>query len=247
MLAHPVDGVQDGGVSGRRSRDHQESRTLDHVSVSLREGPLDHAEVLGGYATQRWERWWLSLPVRRRRSARVATATLAVVVLAASGAVHLQEWLDEQDRRGVVRLEVSMGVWASSSSPRGGHVTYYFAIRNGGQAPLEVMSLTATGDRVQMRSRDDITRRLEAGQEILVPMSALLTCSSGISDADGGPRVQIDARREDGSVRRQSSLLQDATLLLDAADTLCHVRPGLTDYELSGPVLRTAPNDGGDG
>ena len=234
-------------MSGRRSRDHHESRTLDHVSVSFREEPLDHAEVLGGYATPWWERWWLSVPVRRRRGARVATATLVVVVLAASGAVHLRSSLDERDRRGVVNLEVSMGVWASSSSPPGGHVTYYFAIRNDGEAPLEVTSVTATGDRLRLRSRDDIARRLEAGQEILVPLSALLTCSSGIVDADGAPRVQIDARRDDGSVKRQWPLLRDATLLLDAADTLCHVRPGLTDYELSGPVLRTAPTEGGEG
>jgi hypothetical protein len=247
MLAHWVDEVQDGGVSGRRSRDHHESRTLDDVSVSFREEPLDHAEVLGGYATPRWERWWLSLPVRRRKSARVATATLVVVALAAAGAVHVSEWLDERDRRGAVSVGVSIGVWASSSSPPGGHVTYYMAIYNGGEAPIEVTSVTATGDRLRLRSRDDIARRLEAGREILVPMSALLTCSSGIADADEGLRVQIDARRGDGSVKRQWPLLRDATLLLDVADTLCQVQPGLTDYELSGPVLRATPTDRGDG
>lgn len=237
----------DGGVSGRRSLDRDESRALDDVSVGLGAEPLEHAEVLGGHATPWWERWWLSLPARRRRGAGVATTTLVVVALAATGVVHVRGWLDERDRRGVVSLGVSIGVWASSSSPPGGQVTYYVAIHNDGEAPLEVTSVTASGDRLRLRSREDIARRLEAGREILVPMSALLTCSSGIADADRGLRVQIDVRRGDGTVKRQWALLQDAALLLDAADTLCHVRPWLTDHELSGPVLRTAPTDRGDG
>ncbi len=235
----------DGGVPGQRPRDHGDSRAPDDVSPGAGEDSHAPAEVLGGYATPRWERWWLSVSAGRRRAARLGTATVVVVALAATGAVELHGWMDEQDRRRIVSLAVSIGVWTSSSSPPGGHVTYYLAIRNSGVAPLEVMSVAASGDRLRLRSRDDDARRLEAGREILVPMSALLTCSSRTADA--GLQVRIDVRRGDGSVARQLPALPDASLVLDPAETLCEVRPALVDYELSGPVLRPATTDRGDG
>lgn len=235
----------DGQVPGQRPRDDCGSRALDVVPAGAGEESHDQGEVLGGHAPTRWERWWLSLPAHRRRAARLGTASLVGVALAATGAVAVQGWMDERDRRRAVSLAVAVGAWTSSHSPPGGQVTYYLAIKNDGPATLEVVSVAASGDRLRLRSPDDVARRLEAGRQVLVPMSALLTCSTDAADAT--LQVQIDVRRGDGSVARHRSPLGDAMMLLGAADTLCQVRPALTDYELSGPVLRPAPTDRGEG
>ncbi len=204
----------------------------------------NRAEVLDGSAAGWWERWWLSLPVRRRRGATVLAAGPVVVLLTVAGTVQVSAWLDEGDRRRAVSLAASLGVWTSSSSPPGGHVTYYLEIRNSGASPLEVMSVTASDERLRLRSSDDRARHLDAGRAILVPVSALLTCSSGAVDPDLGLQIQIDVRSGDGRVTRQRHALPNAGLLLDPAETLCQVRPTLVDYELSGPVLRSRSADG---
>ena len=204
----------------------------------------DGAEVLDGSAAGRWERWWLSLPVRRRRRTTVLAAGLVVVLLAVAGAVQVTAWLDEREDRRAVSLAASLGVWTSSSSPPGGYVTYYLEIRNSGASPLEVVSVTASDERLRLRSSGDGVRQLGAGHEIQVPVSALLTCSSGSVEPDLGLQIQVDVRSGDGRVTRQHPVLPDAGLLLDPAETLCQVRPTLVDYELSGPVLRSRSTDG---
>jgi hypothetical protein len=52
--------------------------------------------------------------------------------------------------------------------------------------------------------------------------------------------VEIRLRRQDGGTASRRVDLQPADLVRDAAATLCAVRPGLRDHELSGPVLRSA-------
>ena len=86
-------------------------------------------------------------------------------------------------------------------------------------------------------------RRRRAGSAFLVPLSAMLTCSA---EPDGGPgalRLEVGVHREGVRLGPQLPLLRDSALLLDAAHTLCGVRPTLTDYELSGPVLQTSSAD----
>jgi hypothetical protein len=50
-------------------------------------------------------------------------------------------------------------------------------------------------------------------------------------------------RRDDGGRATRAVDLQPSALILDAANTLCAVRPGLTDHEISGPVRLTAQGD----
>jgi hypothetical protein len=49
----------------------------------------------------------------------------------------------------------------------------------------------------------------------------------------------IGVRTDAGGVVSRRADLTPAALVLDVAATLCEVRPGLRNHELSGPVLRT--------
>lgn len=185
-----------------------------------------------------WERRWLGLPAGRRRAVSIGSALVLAVPLAVAALVQGQGWWVEQGRREVVDLDVSLGVWTSSTSPPTGYVSYYLAIRNAGIEPLEITSVQATGEGLQVRARGDGGRQVEAGGEIVVPLSALLTCSSTSAAAGRDLRVEVGVRRDDGRQAPQRSAM-DASLILDAAQTLCGVRPGLRAHELSGPVLST--------
>lgn len=247
--------ADDGGVPAGRSDDRDRGRPLDYVSVDDRPTRRHRVEVLvdgsRGSEGSWWERRWLAVPAGRRRLvSRVSLATL-VVVLAATGVVGVQRWVDERAQRQLVSLRASLGVWTTSTSPTGGQVVYYVAIRNAGSAPLDVTSVQASDGRLRLSARDADPRSLDAGREILVPMSALLTCSPASSSAfregdgdAGGLRVDLRVQRADGALSLQQMSLDDATLILDVADTLCSVRPELRGYELSGPVVRPASDQG---
>lgn len=197
------------------------------------------AEVLN-IDPPRWDQRWQSMPARRRKALSVGTVLALAMALTVVGVVQVRAWQADRDRREFVSLGVSIGVWASSSSPPGGEVRYYLAIHNASAEPLEVTSVRASGDRLRIRARDDDARWLAAGREILVPLSALLTCSSAAGHGGGGLRVEVGVHRDDVDLGSQRLSMPDAALLVDAAETLCSVRPSLRDYELSGPILRAA-------
>ena len=208
---------------------------------------LEHAEVLGAGTTPRWGPWWSSLPTRRRRAVAVAAVTVLAIASGAAGAAQLADWLGARERREVVVLTTSLGVWASSTTPPGGQVTYYLSIRNGGEVPLDVTDVRARTDHVVLRARDPLARRVAPGEVTLLPLSVLLTCAPDAGSSGDALRVQVDVRRTDGSTTSRFPVLGGTDPVLSAADTLCEVRPGLVAYELSGPVLRARAAEGGEG
>ena len=139
---------------------------------------------------------------------------------------------------------LAMGVSASSNAASGGYVNYYVAVRNGGAQPLELTSLRVSGDRVDLRARGNGSRRVAPGREVLVPVSALLTCPGRDGPTGDQLLVDLDVTRADGESARQTTSLNGVSLVLDVAETLCRLRPDLRDYELSGPVLQAAAGEG---
>ncbi len=150
------------------------------------------------------------------------TALACAFGLAAGGLVQLRAWQADRERREFVSLDAAIGVWSSSSTPPGGQVTYYVALRNASLEPLEVTSVAASNSQLRLRARDVV------------------------AGPDGGPgalRLQVGVHREGVRLDPQLPLVRDSALLLEAAHTLCGVRPTLTDHELSGPVLQTSSAD----
>jgi hypothetical protein len=178
------------------------------------------------------------LPPRRRR------LVLGLVVLAvlACGGVWLRDWSAERALRQAVELTTTFGVASSSTSPPGGSVRYFVLVRNDGSRPVTVTSVEASHQGLRVRMRDAGGRRIDGGREIQIPLSARLTCADAF-DAFDATDVRLPAaigvRREDGGSATRHVELTPAALVLDVAATLCEVRPGSRDLELSGPVLRT--------
>jgi hypothetical protein len=128
-------------------------------------------------------------------------------------------------------------VWSSSTSPPGGAVGFFVLVGNDRAVPVSVTSVNASTDSLRLRMRDDVARRIEPAHEIEIPVSVRLTCVAG--GGDPAPlSTELRVRREDGGSTTRRVDLQPASLVLDVAATLCVVRPGLRDHELSGPVLR---------
>lgn len=198
-------------------------------------------EVLeGGSGPSRWQRGWSAVPPRRRRALVTATAAAVAAVVAVTGGLQAQAWRVERDQREQIRLALAVGVWSSSSTPRGGQVVYFLSVRNAGREALDLTSVRASSDELEVRARDGDARRMDAGSEIRVPLSVLLTCSPSAPGTVVRTDVQADVgvRRADGRLAERRIDLAQAGLVLDVADTLCSVRPGLSGYELSGPILR---------
>jgi hypothetical protein len=175
-----------------------------------------------------------ALPPRRRRLLIV----LAVVVVLGCGGLWLRDWSVERGLRQAVDLTVTLGVASSSTSPPGGSVRYFVLVRNDGSRPLMVTSVEGALRGLRVRMRDAGGRRIGAGREIAIPLSARLTCSDGVGAGAELPAA-IVVRREDGGSATRRVALTPASLVVDVATTLCDVRPGLRNHELSGPVLRT--------
>ncbi len=243
MLARESSMAHHGLVPRRRPFDSDEGRHLEQVPVDGGHDARDGVEILQTRDTGWSGSLWAALPKRFRRTVAGLTAVALTLALGVTGLVQARRWLVEQDRRAVVTLVVSLGVWTSSTSPPGGYVTYFVTVRNGGPRTLEVTSLQASDDQLRLRSRATDPRRVDAGKEILLPVSALLTCSPGSQAGVDGLRVEVGVRREDGR-RAQERVSMPAALIQDAAQTLCSVRPDLHDHELSGPVLATGPGAG---
>lgn len=194
---------------------------------------LPPADVLENVPEPFWcQRRWAGLSVRGRRWLAVGT----VLVLLAGGALWERGRIAERELRQRVVLGTTLGVWTSSTSPPGGAVGWFVLVRNDGREPFTVTSLDAAAGRLALTTLDDGDRPVAPGQEIEVPVSVRLTCAA-TGDDTGDLPAEIGVRGRDGVPTSRRSELT-ATLVLDVAATLCAVRPGLRDHELSGPVLR---------
>ena len=187
--------------------------------------------------------WW----ERQPRIVKVTTVVTIGAALAVTGVLQGREWLAEHRQAQLVSLGTSLRVWASSTSNlSGGQVVYYVSIRNSGSEPLEVTSIRSSDEHLQLRTRDDEARRVDPGSEILVPMSALLTCTDSTPSSEADLEVDVGLRRDGTTLDSHRASLDGAALLLDVVETLCTVRPGLRAYELSGPVVGTSSAAGGE-
>jgi hypothetical protein len=172
-------------------------------------------------------------PLRRR-----LVVVLGVLGLLGCGGVWVRDWSAERELRQAVELTTSFGVTSSSTSPPGGAVRFFVLVRNDGPRPLTVTSVDAASPGLRVRMGESGGRRIDAGGEIEIPLSARLTCADGVGGAGAELPAAIGVRRDDGGSATRRVELAPAALVLDVAATLCEVRPGLRDHELSGPVLR---------
>jgi hypothetical protein len=165
-------------------------------------------------------------------------AAAGILVLVVVGGVQVRGRLAERDLERRVVLTASLGVEVSSTSPPGGQVRYAVRVRNGGPRPLVVTSVRVPTGRLRLHL-DDGQRRVDAGHEVSIPISVRLTCPAAGLRAPRTLRADVGVRRADGRSAAVRLDLAPARLLLDVAATLCSARPGLRDYELSGPIART--------
>lgn len=213
---------------------------------------MDYAELLpapdqpagadpphvGGPGRQWWTLLWAAMSPRRRCLVTAVTAFVVGVAVLLAGVAQARDWVAERQARERVVLSTSLGVWSSSTSPPGGSVTFFVSVRNAGIEPLAVTSVRASNDRLRLGTRDGLDRRVEAGAELLLPLSVLLTCAPPASTEPAELSAEIAVRRDDGRLVERPISLGQAGLVLDVADTVCSVRPELRGYELSGPVIR---------
>ena len=195
----------------------------------------------GGTGPSVRQRLWAPLPP----AARALLVAAGVVVLAGAALVWWREQAVERELRQRVVLVASIGVESSSTSPPGGSVHYFLVVRNDGPRPVSIESLDASDGGLRVQLRDAGARRLAAGGEVALPLSVRLTCGPDIGTTPGSrldPRLTV--RNEDGGSAVRDVDPGAAVSVLDLAATLCGIRPGLREHELSGPVLRAQP--GGD-
>lgn len=239
----------------RRDDDAASGRALDTVEL------LPGLDRPGGDVMEHraepsaWERRWRELPPARRRRLTAGAVVALTAGALVGGGVQARAWLSERAERQRVSLTTTVGVWTSSSTPPGGHVTYFLEVANGGTLPLEVTSVRASAPGLEVSARDGNARDVAAGEQILVPLSVRLTCAdpsgpepSGTASsgaAASGVRVRVDVTRADGGRTAQDLPLRQFPLVADVSQTLCSVRPDLRDYELSGPVVRPGAVEGG--
>lgn len=184
-----------------------------------------------------WRDRWAALP----RAARRLVAGLVVLALAGAGVAWYLDRAAERELAERVALTASLGVSSSSTTPPGGEVGYFAVVRNDGPNPVEVAAVAGATDRLRVSMRNRSGPRLDPGTEHAIALSVLLTCRPGRPPAE--LPVEIRLRRADGGTTSRRVDLQPAALVTDVAATLCAVRPGLRDHELSGPALR--PQDDG--
>jgi len=183
--------------------------------------------------------WWESVPLPARRLG----VLLAVVVVLAAGVLWLRDRAAGRERAQAIDLVPALAVESSSTSPPGGRVSYFLVVRNDGERPVTVTAITGGDGGVLLSMLDDDARTVAAGAESSIPLSVRLTCAG--AGAGAGPLpAELALRREDGGATSREIALEPADLLRDVAVTLCAVRPGLRDRELSGPVLRAGGRGG---
>jgi hypothetical protein len=163
-------------------------------------------------------------------------AAVVVVGLLGAGLAWYRDRAAERELAERVELTTSLGVSSSSTTPPGGEVGYFVVVRNEGPRPVVVTAVEGTTDRFRLSMRYDHQPRLDPGTLNAIALSVRITCRPGRSPAE--LPVAIRVRREDGGTAVRRVDLQPAALVGDVARTLCAVRPGLRDHELSGPTLR---------
>ena len=185
-------------------------------------------------------RWWEVVPPPARRLG----ALLVVVVLVIAGGLWLRDRAADRERAERIDLVTVLALETSSTSPPGGRVSYFVVVRNEGLRPVTVTGIGGGGGGLRLRMRDDVVLTIPVGGERSIALSIRLTCVDG----PAGPLTAVLAiRGYDGGAVRSEVDLEPAGLVLEAAGTLCAVRPELRDHELSGPVLRdvSAKDDAG--
>lgn len=185
--------------------------------------------------------WWESVP----RPVRRIGALAVVLVLVTAGVLRLRDDAADRERAERIDLLTSLVVESSSTSPAGGQVAYFVVVRNEGERPVVVTSVTGDGHGLRLSLLDglldDVEHAVPAGGQLSLPLSVRLTCAAADTGADtvAGPLpVELALRRADGAVTTREVELEPAFLVRDVAATLCAVRPDLSDHELSGRVLR---------
>lgn len=172
-------------------------------------------------------------PARRR-----LVTVLVVVALIACGGLWFRQWSAERAVRQAVVLSTTFGVTSSSTSPAGGSVRFFVLVRNDGVRPVTVLSVDAAEPGLRVRMLEPGGRRVDAGGQSVIPLSARLTCADRPDPAAPVLPAAVVVRRADGGSVTRRIELGPATSVLDAATTLCAAQPGLRDHELSGPVSR---------
>ena len=114
---------------GQRGR--IESVELSAVSVLPQRGDV----VENGAGPGRWERRWSAVPPRWRKAVATAAVVATVATVAIAAGSQVRGYVLEQQEREEIRLAMSIGVWTSSSTPPGGHVSYFLRVRNAGKYP----------------------------------------------------------------------------------------------------------------
>jgi hypothetical protein len=204
-------------------------------------GGTAQGELLESRRTRAWgERWALLSPATRR-----LVVVLGVLCVVAAGLVWFRDWSADRELRNRIALTTALGVSSSSTTPPGGEVGFFVVVRNDGARPVEVTAVEGATDRLRLSMRYDHQPRLDPGTVNAIALSVRLTCRPGRGPAE--LPVEIRLRRQDGGTTSRRVDLQPAALVRDVATTLCAVRPGLRDHELSGPALRAATTRGGAG
>lgn len=173
-------------------------------------------------------------------------ALTLVAGIAGAVAHRLQERAAQRAR---VALDLRLDIAADSSNPPGGAVWFSLVLRNDGDLPVRIDSLTARGAGLELTAADPppgrrpaVPRTLPAGGQARVLLSVRLFCADRLASRSmpGGTLVRADlaVTPADGRRREVAPVVAGAGPLTDAADTVCRYRHWATGVELSGPVLR---------
>jgi hypothetical protein len=178
-------------------------------------------------------------------SRRLVTV-LVVLALVVAGFLWLRDRAADREQARRIDVVASLAVESSSTSPPGGRVSYFVLVRNDGEEPVVVTAVDGGDDGVLLRMLDDHERTVPAGAQLSIPLSVRLTCA-GAGTGRGPLPADLALRRADGSGVTRPVGLEPAVLVRDVAGTLCAVRPGLRDHELSGRVFREIAGKGDTG
>jgi hypothetical protein len=175
----------------------------------------------------------------RWRRAKRRPALLIVVVLAALFvASRGHGWLIERGHRDEVAVSGTVRVSAASTSPLGGSVNYAVAVRNVGPQPIQVTQVDISHARLRVTTAGIRPLRLAPDETGEIAVSVRLDCTRGEAfHQPDGLQATVVAVPLSGKQHSVSITFEQANLLTDVANTLCRVRPALSDEELSGPVL----------
>lgn len=147
-------------------------------------------------------------------------------------------WVVQQRLRDEVSLTGTMRVWAASATPAGGSVNYSVAIRNTGPRSVQITAVGIVQSRLRVTNREQSLPRLAPGETAGIDVSVRLDCTVG---AEFGPqealRGTVVGVPLSGRQHRVNITFEQSSLVTDVANILCGARPGLTEQEVSGPVL----------